>query len=209
MCSKIPLRWKKKSKKNLLCYSCLWPMHLHEYTGVHQGNFCSLPCDLALGCELLFPMPRWRDSRRRAGEQWELPLLKRLFLLGGFLETRLLWLFSIYQVGFGTSLSIMADLSKDFLLTYTCSFRLLLPCWLCRFSYCSVKASVISVFRLCWGHRGRWCSCTGWLLWGCRHSPEPAKASLQHEPPPLSLMGEITIIIVKRKDVIECSGLKL
>lgn len=45
------------------------------------------------------------------------------------------------------SLSVAAGLSRDFFLIYTCSFRLLLPCWLCRFSYCNAKASAISVFR--------------------------------------------------------------
>lgn len=44
------------------------------------------------------------------------------------------------------SLSIAADLSKDFFLMYACSFRLFLPRWLCRFSYCRVTASAISVF---------------------------------------------------------------
>lgn len=60
-------------------------MHLHEDTGVHEGNFCSLPRSLALGCEL-FPMPPWRDSPRRAGEQWELHLLKPVLVVAGRLS---------------------------------------------------------------------------------------------------------------------------
>jgi len=94
-----------------------------------------------------------------------------------------------------------------------CSFRLVLPRWLCRFSYGSVEASAISVSSgkpvhaagMSWGHWGRWGSRMGQLLQGCRHSPGSAKAPLQPEPLlRLSLGGAAAMIIVEGKDITEC-----